>query len=69
MSPAMLAARLLIHDFATMAPTCTGTVALNLNQPLYRGGSIDASINQADNVIWAQRETLLSVEQQVLLQG
>jgi outer membrane protein len=47
----------------------TGTVALNLNQPIYRGGSIDASISQADNVIWAQRATLLSVEQQVLLRG
>jgi outer membrane protein len=47
----------------------TGNVALNLNQPLYRGGSIDASISQADNVIWAQRATLLSVEQQVLLRG
>jgi len=47
----------------------TGTVALNLNQPIYRGGSIDASISQADNVIWAQRATLTSVEQQVLLRG
>lgn len=47
----------------------TGNVALNLNQPIYRGGSIDASISQADNVIWAQRATLLSVEQQVLLRG
>jgi TolC family type I secretion outer membrane protein len=47
----------------------TGTVALNLNQPIYRGGSIDASISQADNLIWAQRATLNSVEQQVLLRG
>jgi TolC family type I secretion outer membrane protein len=47
----------------------TGSVALNLNQPIYRGGSIDASISQADNVIQAQRATLISVEQQVLLRG
>jgi TolC family type I secretion outer membrane protein len=47
----------------------TGSVALNLNQPIYRGGSIDASISQADNVIWAQRATLTSVEQQVLLRA
>lgn len=46
-----------------------GSVALNLAQPIYRGGTIDASISQADNVILAQRETLLSVEQQVLLRA
>jgi outer membrane protein/adhesin transport system outer membrane protein len=46
-----------------------GTVALNLTQPIYRGGSIDASISQADNVIFAQRATLISVEQQVLLRA
>lgn len=46
-----------------------GSVALNLNQPIYRGGSIDASISQADNVILAQRATLISVEQQVLIRA
>lgn len=46
-----------------------GTVALNLTQPIYRGGSIDAGISQADNVIFAQRATLISVEQQVLLRA
>lgn len=56
-------------DISDSGTSLNGTVALNLNQPLYRGGSIDASISQADNVILAQRETLSSVEQQVLLQA
>jgi outer membrane protein len=56
-------------DIDTTGTHLNGTVALNLNQPIYRGGSIDASIKQADNVILAQRETLSSVEQQVLQQA
>jgi len=56
-------------DIGQSGTGATGTVALNLNQPIYRGGSIDASISQADNVILAQRETLISVEQQVLVRA
>jgi len=56
-------------DIGDSGTGATGTVALNLNQPIYRGGSIDASISQADNVILAQRETLISVEQQVLVRA
>jgi outer membrane protein len=56
-------------DIQDNGTSINGTAALNLNQPLYRGGSIDASISQADNVILAQRETLSSVEQQVLAQA
>ena len=56
-------------DIRSNGTDLNGTVALNLSQPVYRGGSIDASISQADNVILAQRETLSSVEQQVLAQA
>lgn len=42
---------------------------LNVTQPLYRGGRTVAGTNQAENLVLAQREFLLGVEQDVLLQG
>ena len=39
---------------------------LNLNQPLYRGGGLDANLRAAENTIRANRANLISVEQQVL---
>ena len=37
-----------------------------LTQPLYRGGRTRAEINQADNLVFAQRGRLLATEQQLL---
>jgi outer membrane protein/adhesin transport system outer membrane protein len=42
---------------------------LNITQPLYRGGRTVAGTNQAESLVLAQREFLLGVEQDVLLQG
>ena len=44
-----------------------GSLGVNLNQPVYSGGGTEAAVSQADNVIEAQRATLLATEQQVLL--
>ncbi|MFN7114330.1 MAG: TolC family outer membrane protein [Alphaproteobacteria bacterium] len=43
------------------------TVALELRQPLYRGGSTEAGVRASSNRIKAQRAVLHSVEQRVLL--
>jgi outer membrane protein/adhesin transport system outer membrane protein len=42
---------------------------LSVTQPLYRGGRTVAGTAQAENLVLAQREVLLSVEQDVLLQA
>ena len=42
---------------------------LNITQPIYRGGRTVASTNQAESLVLAQREFLLGIEQDVLLQG
>ena len=47
----------------------TRTAALNLNQPLYRGGRTLADTETAQNVIRAQLAALDRTEQQVLLQA
>lgn len=44
-----------------------GSVQLSIVQPLYRGGRTVASTNRAENLVQAQRGTVLSTEQQVLL--
>lgn len=44
-----------------------GTVALQLTQPVYRGGRTVASTEQAEKQVLAAREGLRAVEQQVLL--
>lgn len=42
---------------------------LNITQPLYRGGRTVAGTAQAENLVLAQREILLDLEQDVLLQA
>ena len=41
--------------------------SLNLTQPLYHGGQTIAQTSQADNLIAAQRASLVNTEQQILL--
>ncbi len=43
------------------------SVSLDVVQPLYKGGRIDAGINGAENRVRAERANLLSTEQAVLL--
>jgi outer membrane protein len=43
------------------------SVELDVSQPIYTGGRVTAEVESADNTIRAQRATLLSVEQSVLL--
>ena len=43
------------------------SIALNLTQPLYRGGRTVAATRQAENLVLAQRARLVSVEESVLL--
>lgn len=50
----------------TCAPS---SVRLNIVQPIFRGGSIEANIEQADNLIRAQRAQLLVAEQDILLRA
>ena len=45
----------------------TQTSSLQVTQPLYRGGGIQAGIGKAQNQVLAARATLLSVEQTTLL--
>ncbi|MDP9196866.1 MAG: TolC family outer membrane protein [Pseudomonadota bacterium] len=45
------------------------SVALTVTQPLYRGGRTVSSVSRAENQIMAQRASLLSTEQDVLLSG
>lgn len=46
-----------------------GSVRLDVVQPIYRGGSIEANIDEADNLIRAQRAALHAAEQDVLLRA
>lgn len=46
-----------------------GDVALQLTQPLYRGGRTVATTQQAEKQVLAAREGLRDVEQQILLSG
>jgi outer membrane protein len=45
------------------------SASLQITQPLYRGGQTMAQTSQAENNVEAGRATLMSVEQQVLLQA
>ncbi len=47
----------------------TRSVALQLQQPIYRGGRTIAALHEADSQIAAQRANLKNTEQSVLLQG
>lgn len=52
----------------TLESSCNpSSVTLDVIQPVFRGGSIEANIDQADNLIRAQRASLTVTEQQVLL--
>jgi TolC family type I secretion outer membrane protein len=44
------------------------SIALNITQPLYRGGRTVAQIRRAKNLVLADRERLVDAEQNVLLQ-
>ncbi|MEI6557828.1 MAG: TolC family outer membrane protein [Rhodospirillaceae bacterium] len=50
-------------------PTNPRTVGVAVTQPLYKGGGIDAGIEQAEAAVLAQRAALLDTEQTVLLQA
>lgn len=56
-------------DRSTESTCAPSSVTLDLVQPIFRGGSIEADIDQADNLIRAQRAALLVTEQDVLLQA
>lgn len=47
----------------------TRTYALNLNQPIYSGGSTVSAVREADATIRAGRENLRGIEQAVLLEA
>ncbi len=44
----------------------SSTASLNVSQPLFKGGSTRANVNQAENVIAAQQFSLSAIEQQTL---
>ncbi|MDR3519144.1 MAG: TolC family outer membrane protein [Azospirillaceae bacterium] len=46
-----------------------GSSGVTVSQPLYRGGATNAAVRGAEDQVQAQRATLLSTEEQVLLQG
>ena len=48
-------------------PTTPRTVGVAVTQPIYKGGGIDAGIQQAEATVLAQRAALLDNEQTVLL--
>lgn len=48
-------------------PTTPRTAGVSVTQPLYKGGGIDAGIEQAEATVRAQRAALLDTEQTVLL--
>lgn len=56
-------------DRSTESTCAPSSVTLDIVQPIFRGGSIEADIDQADNLIRAQRSALLVTEQEVLLQA
>lgn len=45
------------------------SIGLTVIQPIYRGGRVDASVNNAENLVDAERGRLMSTEQSVLLAG
>lgn len=47
--------------------SAVGSVDLTVNQPVYRGGRTEAAVDQAEALVRAQRASLLSIEQDVLL--
>lgn len=47
--------------------TTPRSLGIQADQPLYRGGSIDAGIREAENQVRSQRAALLDTEQSVLL--
>ncbi len=48
--------------------TTPASIALNVTQPLYRGGRTVAQTRRAENLVLADRERLIDAEQNVLLQ-
>jgi TolC family type I secretion outer membrane protein len=46
-----------------------GLAQLRITQPIYTGGRTGATVNQAENLVQAQRAQLVAAEQQVLLQS
>lgn len=56
-------------DRSTESTCAPSSVTLDIVQPIFRGGSIEADIDQADNLIRAQRSALQVTEQEVLLQA
>ena len=50
-------------------PTTPRVAGVSVTQPLYKGGGIDAGIEQAEATVLAQRAALLDTEQTVLLQA
>src|SRR5438552_5927781 len=46
-----------------------GVAELRVTQPIYSGGRTGASVQQAENLVQAQRAQLVAAEQQVLLQS
>lgn len=56
-------------DRSTESTCAPSSVTLDVVQPVFRGGSIEADIDQADNLIRAQRYALKATEQDILLQA
>lgn len=56
-------------DRSTESNCAPSSITLDIVQPIFRGGSIEADIDQADNLIRAQRSALLVIEQEVLLEA
>ena len=54
-------------DVASATSSNPNSVGVSITQPLYTGGQTEASTAQAENLIYAQRQSLLSTEQDVLL--
>lgn len=44
----------------------SSAIGLNVTQPLYRGGGLDANLRASENTVRASRANLISTEQQVL---
>lgn len=53
-------------DASNLTPRSIG---IQIDQPLWTGGRVDASVSSAENQILAQRASLRGTEQDVLLQG
>jgi TolC family type I secretion outer membrane protein len=61
----------LTGDFNLVQETecAPSSVRLDIVQPVFRGGSIEADIDQAENLVRAQRAVLVVAEQEVLLRA